>query len=401
MQNNKLITEIDPDQHKVFSPGRPDGRYVCTRGYVHHLMRELHQNRPLLAFNPEFTRDEFVAWRHRVREKLRELMRFPEITPQPPPVLISREARDGYTLEKWEVYPQPACVVPILMLVPDGVSEARSAPAVMCFPGSKGTKEILAGEADSPTGRHLGKHDMARAYARAGIVSVAVDNPGFGETADIGYAAGARELLSLYLLKMGWHYWGLAVFNSMRIIDWLRTLEFVDPGRIALSGHSCGIGQLEPLAVLDPDIRAIVNNDNLTDGLMREIVTTKPDLQGVRPYPSNPLRNCIPGKSQWFGNLDLHAALAPRPALYTEGGNQDGLDLVKQAYRIMDAEDCMEVCHHPRYRDPKDRRYDHVPVPEGISTQEYPAYANSDGANHFFHADSAVPWMKRVMETNK
>ncbi|MCA1809408.1 MAG: alpha/beta hydrolase family protein [Lentisphaerae bacterium] len=387
---------MDKKFNKVFCSERMDARYVCTRGFVHQLMRELQRDRPKLAFDPGFSREAFLDWQVRLRDKLRELMCFPEVPQQPLPKLISRESRTGFQLEKWECYPHPAGVVPLLMLVPDGVSEARPAPAVLCFPGSKGTKEILAGEADSPTGRHLGKHDMARAYARAGMIGVAVDNPGFGETADIGYAAGTRELLSLYLLEMGWHYWGMAVFNAMCIIAWLRSLAFVDSARIALSGHSAGIGVMVPLAVLDQDIRAIVNNDNLSDSLTRKIATTRPDQAGVRPYPSNPIRNLIPGIAKWFGSIDMRAALAPRHALYTEGGNQADLDMVKQAYRIMHAEDHMVCHHHPCYRDSENRRYDHVQVPEGLSTQEYPLYSNADGTNHFFHADLAVPWMRQV-----
>lgn len=401
MPENRPQDEFNTEEHKTLRSDRPDGRHLCARGFVHHRLRELHRARPLLAFDPELTKDAFLAWQARHREKMRELMRFPEVPPQPSPALVSEAKRQGYTLQRWEVYPQPACVVPVLMLAPDGVSEERPAPAVLCFPGSKGTKETLAGEDEHPRSRHPGKNSMAKFYAQAGMVSVAVDNPGFGETADIGYAAGARELLSLYLLKTGWHYWGMAVFNAMRILEWMKQLGFVDASRIALSGHSCGVGPIGPLAVLDPDIRAVVNNDNLSDGLRRELVTTKPDENGNRPYPSNPLRNCVPGAQKWFGNLDTRAALAPRHALYTEGGNQADLDLLRRAYRIMDAEDRLAICHHAKFRDPAQRLYDYAPVPEGITESEHKAYANADGEDHFFHADIAVPWMKQALASGR
>lgn len=103
----------------------------------------------------------------------------------------------------------------------------------------------------------------------------------------------------------------------------------------------------------------------------------------------------------WFGNLDARASLAPRHALYTEGGNQADLDRVRRAYRIMDAEAALSIHHHPRYRDPRERRFDHVPVPEGLTPGEHNDYANADSANHFFHADIAVPWMRGVMGNQK
>ncbi len=389
--------KIDREKHKTFAADRADGRYVNTRGFVHNLLRDLYNKKPKLAFDPQFSREEFLEWQAKIRTKTQEIMNPPDVPPQPRPKLLNRAERDGYVLEKWEIYPQPQYVLSILVLVPEGVSATNPAPAVLCFPGSKGTKEILAGEGKPEDNKHYAKNRMAMFYAQSGIVSVAVDNPGFGETADTGYAAGARELLSLYLLKMGWHYWGLATFNATRILNWMKTLDVIRPDRIALSGHSAGVGAMTSLAILNPDIRALVYNDSLCDGLRRAIVTTKPDEDGNRPLPSNMLRNLIPDELKWYGNVDLRAALAPRYVIYTEGGNQEDLDLVKRAYQIMDAEDKLKIYHHDQFRNPGQRHYDYVFIPEGLSPKEYLEYINCDSENHYFHADVAVPWIKKVL----
>ena len=66
--------------------------------------------------------------RARFESKVLELMAFPDVPQQPEPKRISVERRDGYQLQRWEAYPEPYCVVPFLMLVPDGVSAQVHVP---------------------------------------------------------------------------------------------------------------------------------------------------------------------------------------------------------------------------------------------------------------------------------
>ena len=167
----------------AFESGRPDGRFVHIEGLVHKWLKE---QKPALAFDPEMTPDAFAAWRERVAEKAVELLQFPQDVPeQPAPKRLWAKRRDGYELQKWEAYPEPYSVVPFLVLVPDGVNADKPGPAVMCFPGSQSSKELLAGEPEVvdhvPEPEHPNRDRMALHYVKAGLVAVAVDNPGTGE----------------------------------------------------------------------------------------------------------------------------------------------------------------------------------------------------------------------------
>ena len=395
--------ELHIEEEKIIQSARPDGRHMSTRGFLQHLIRNA---KPKLAVDPEFTPEELAKWQLHVRTKLRELMDFPEVPPQPAPRKLWTKDRDGYVLEKWEVYPEPGSVVPYLVLIPDGATPDNPAPAVMCFPGSSGTKENLAGEPPlhpsfktngrSHDGwRHAERNQQAIQFAKSGLVAVAVDHPGNGELSDLAKYGGTtsddRPTLSRYLIDVGRDYIALSVFQKKQILDWLRAQPFVDADRIALSGHSLGTEPLLVMAVLDPQIRAIVWNDFLCPNIQRAKVITKPNQSGVRPR-ANWLGHCVPGMWKWFDYPDLVAAFAPRPLIITEGGPTHSLSLVRKAYEIAEAPQNVSIHYYPKYSNPADR-HDGEPIPEGLDQAEWFAYANVDVPHHYFKGYLAVPWL--------
>ncbi|MFG0262761.1 MAG: alpha/beta hydrolase family protein [Novipirellula sp. JB048] len=400
--------KLDIDKERVIQSERPDGRHVSTRGFQQHLLRNA---KPKLAFNPEFTPEEFEQWQSQVRAKLRELMNFPEPVPQPPPRKLWTRQRQGYVLEKWELYPEPGSVVPFLVLVPENATAQTPAPAIMCLPGSSGTKENLAGEpplvkAFEPDDRnhdgwlHAERNQQAVQFARAGFVAVAVDHPGTGELSDLAMHRGTtmddRNTLSRYLIDMGRNYIALSVFQKRQILTWLRSQPHVDRQRVSVSGHSLGTEPLLVLAVLDPQLQGIVWNDYLAATIQRAKVSTMPNQRGLRPA-ANWLGHCIPGLWQWFDYPDLVAALAPRPLIVTEGGPTHSLDLVRQAYQIVGAAENVSIHYYPQYQDPADRR-DGKPIPEGLSATEWLDHANVNAAHHYFKGYLAVPWLARQFQ---
>lgn len=290
---------------------RADGRFVNSAGFVH---AQLKQHPPKLAFHPKMTAADFAAWQEALRLKLRELGRFPEIPPQPPPRHLGTVQRDGYEVQRWEAYPEPLGVVPFLVLVPTGVSAATPRPAVLCLPGSAYTKESLAGEPElgggPPTGVP-GHDNMAQWYAKAGMVAVAVDNPGIGETGDP--LVGPDEI-SLYLVWAGRSYEMLSVSQKLSILAWMKHQAFISPGQVAVSGHSLGAKPALILGLLDPSLSAVVWNDSVVSWRERAVVC---DLGA--PFVN---RQFIPGFIEWLDYPDLMAAMAPRPLLICEGGGR-------------------------------------------------------------------------------
>lgn len=397
--------ELDVEREKIIQSERSDGRQLSTRGLIQHLLRT---ECPKLAFDPEFTPEEFAAWQLRVRDKLEELLNFPEVPPQPAPKKLWTEDRDGYRLEKWEAYPEPGSVVPYLVLIPDGVTPEHPGPAVMCFSGSSDTKENLAGEPPlhpsfEPDGRthagwrHAVRNQQALQFAKAGFVAVAVDHPGNGELSDLAKyrktSADDRNTLSRYLIDAGRSYLGLSVFQKRQILQWLRSQPSVDVDRIALSGHSLGTEPLLIMAVLDPQIQAMVWNDFLCPNMERAKVCTRPDNRGVRP-PANFLGHCVPGLWEWFDYPDLVAAFAPRPVILTEGGPTHSLNLVRKAYEIAGSPENVSIHYYPKFANPADR-HDGEPIPEGLDENGWFEYANVDVPCHYFKGYLAVPWLTK------
>jgi hypothetical protein len=400
--------KLDIEGEKIIRSGRPDGRHVSTRGMLQGLLR---RSKPKLAYNPKFTREEFAEWQLKVRAKMLELMNFPTPPPQPEPRKLWAKNREGYVLEKWELYPEAGSVVPFLLLIPNGVTTGQPAPAVMCFPGSSGTKENLAGEPPlhrafkmddrSHAGvRHADRNQQALQFVKAGMVAVAVDHPGNGELSDLAKHRATtkddRNTLARYLIDFGRDYISLSVFQKRQILKWLRQRPYVDADRIALSGHSLGTEPLLVMGVLDPKIQGIVWNDFLSPNIERTKVSTKPDRHGIRPR-ANWLGHCVPGMWKWFDYPDLVAAFAPRPLILTEGGPTHSLDLVRKAYLTARAAKNVSIHYYPKFGNPTNR-HDGKPIPEGLDIDGWFEYANVDAPRHFFKGYLAVPFLTRHFE---
>ena len=383
---------------RTFVSGRADGRFIETSGFVHAQLRAL---RPKLEYRPGMSRAEFTVWQSKVRAKLLELMRFPEVPPQPEPKRISTQPRQGYRLERWEAYPEPYSVVPFLMLVPDGVSAQSPAPAVMCFPGSFGSKESLAAEPEigsptTPTDAKWLDNRMAWHFAQRGSVALAFDSPATNELADDldgprpfsrPETSRKREIFSLYPIWMGRSLEGISVFQKATVLRWLAKQPFVDAKRIATSGHSLGSKPADILAVLYPElVAAVVHNDFVCNWHERCVA-----LNLYAPGS----HQVLPGVVDWFDYTDLQAALAPKPMLITEGGRANQIAKIRRAYELTGAPDAMQVFFYDKFADPKTRKLDQAEMPIGITMEEYFEYAYVDVPDHQFHPQHAVPWLAK------
>lgn len=370
------------NERPQFRSDRPDGRFVSTAGFIHATLKA---TEPALTFDPDMPPADFAHWRERVRDLLRDLLRFPDVPPQPEPRMLWSEPRDGYQLQKWECFPEPRSVVPFLVLIPDDVP--TPAPAVLCFPGSSRTKEGLAGEPEDSDDRHWARNTMAQRYARAGIVAIAADNPGVGELR--GDVQPNRAVPPMNLLWLGRNFEGLTTWQKLPMLQWARSQPWIDPERIAVSGHSLGAKPALNLMVLDEGIRALVFNDFVCDFRERAIATNLA-LIALWQY--------IPDFCLWFDSPDLIAACAPRHVLVTEGGRTVHIERIRRAWELQGASGNFEVHYYPRFADPADRLHEGEPIPEGLSMEEYYEYANIDVMNHAFKYEVAVPWLARVLQ---
>ncbi len=378
-----------PEDRHVLNSDRTDGRFVDIEGFLHEYLKNLD---PELRFDPQIPAEHFPGWRALVAEKLRELLALPEFAgEQPAPKMLWAEPRDGYELQKWECYPEPYSVLPYLVLVPEGINAESPGPAVMCFPGSNGTKEALADEPDivpwAAERKHPARNIMGVHYARAGITAVIVDHPDRGEHTNNVFSGGRYEIC-VHAIWAGRSFESISVAGKLAVLDWMKEQRFIDAERIAVSGHSLGAKPVLHLGVLDPAIAAVVWNDFFSHWLVRELM--------VSTFRGH-LGHYIPGMQQWFDYTDLAAAVAPRPFLITEGGRTEDIDRVSRAWDITDAPGNFSVTYYPKYATAEDRPYDNAPLFEGMTVDEYFEYANVDVPEHCFKENVAVPWLARVL----
>jgi len=239
-----------------------------------------------------------------------------EMPPRPDPArveVVSREDRDGYTLERFRFHNGVDAVVPGLLLLPKG--RKGPAPAVVGLHGHGSSKEnILVNEKS---------HELiGPELARRGYVVAAIDSYFCGERAgkgpagrlDKGRPVGEEESLMKLNLLLGRTLWGMMVRDEQCLLDYLQSRPEVDKDRIGATGMSMGCTRSWWLAAIDDRPKAVVGvacftryTELIAHGNLRR--------HGVYYF--------VPGVLAHFDTEAIYALVAPRPMLMLSG-DQDG-----------------------------------------------------------------------------
>lgn len=158
--------------------------------------------------------------------------------------IVSTEQESGYVRKKLTFAVEPGDRVPAWLLIPDADRRAsKRAPAMLCL-----HQTIKIGK-DEPVGLGSNKNlQYAKELAERGYVTLSPDYPNYGEyKADVyamGYASASMK----------------AIWNNMRGVDLLQSLDEVDPDRIGVVGHSLGGHNSIFTALFDPRLKAVVSS---------------------------------------------------------------------------------------------------------------------------------------------
>ena len=388
-----------------FKSKRADGRHMISLAAFDEKLRN---TKPKLALPEDLTKESFEAWRIKVKERYRELLRIPELKKQESPVKLLSEQRDRYRMEKWEFYPDEYTVVPFLVLIPDSASKKKPAPGVICLPGSVHSKEFLS---DEPllapyncryvTFPECNK--MASYLVKNGMVAFVFDNVA---TSEVGmpasepevddYNYNSRAQMVYGYLQAGICYPGMSTYIILSFLQYVDQFDFVDQDRLAVSAHSLGTEAGMALAVLCDEIKAMVFNDFLHNDRVRFYSNTE--------SPTGTLRldigdwHIIPGWWEYFDFPDLCAAIAPKYLAFNEGGADEWLDTVRRAYKLLDAEDKLQIGHYPKYQDEQSRIY-HGQVPRyGLSFDDYLKWNYCDAPEHSFKIEPSLQLLKKAFK---
>jgi dienelactone hydrolase len=238
----------------------------------------------------------------------------------------------GFVRKKITFATEKDCRVPAYLFIPKGIS--GKVPAVLCpHPTADSGKGRVAG-LDGPDSRHY-----ASELARRGYVTIAPDYVGFGEYKWDPYAHGYVSAS----MK--------GIWDHMRAVDVLQSLDQVDPERIAAIGHSLGGHNSMFVAVFDPRIKVIVSSC----GFNAFHRYKGGDLTGWSHKGYMPK---IPSYGGWqnmpFDFHEVVAALAPRPFFinaplkdsnFDVRGVTEAIEAARPVYRLLGAPGAIKVVH--------------------------------------------------------
>jgi dienelactone hydrolase len=206
---------------------------------------------------------------------------------------------DGYTIESLDYRVEPDDQVPALLLIPDGVSPSKPAPAVICLHQHQFRygKNEPAGLDGAPM------HHTGAALAREGYVVLCPDMLCFGERRDEKLKGGDYERFEFlrYLVNGKCLAWK-NILDIRRGVDLLVRRREVLPDRLGCYGHSMGSTNTYMTGPWEPRLKCFVCN------------CCMPTYKAIhREHMLHCFPNFVPGLLQYGETSNIAGLIAPRP----------------------------------------------------------------------------------------
>jgi dienelactone hydrolase len=229
------------------------------------------------------------------------------------PQAISEEDCGSYVRRKVSIQVQPGDRMPAYLLIPKNLK--GRVPAIVCFYGttSGAGKETTVGLSGSAPGSPPMKNrGFAVDMVQAGFVAFAADYLRDGERITPGKRP--YDTTEFYAKFPDWSIHGKDAWDTMRAIDYLQTLDIVDPEKIGMVGHSYGGHSTIFTTALEPRIKAAWANGPVSDFIHHGMHWAAPkgaggsaSLPAMRPYI---LDRTLPIPVTFY---EFTSLIAPRP----------------------------------------------------------------------------------------
>lgn len=268
-------------------------------------------NKTRYTFESVESRAEWLAYQKYVREHIlvsTGLWLTPPTCPLKPKRL-DKKTCDGFVREKITFESFPGVIVTGALYTP---ADAKGKlPAVLCPHG-----HWKRGRLQEPV--------QARCInlARQGYVVLAIDMVGYNDNGPITHGFQGDELWQLSLA-------GLQLWNCIRSLDVLQSLDTVDPERIGVTGASGGGTQTFMVAAVDDRVKVAA-----------PVCMISAHFQGGCLCENAPLMRVV------MNNMEIGAAMAPRPLVlvsatgdWTKNNPVVEYPAIRWAYELMNATD--------------------------------------------------------------
>jgi len=227
------------------------------------------------------------------------------------PVLKETIRKEGYRIESITYEAEPDDPIPAMLLIPDGVTAKRPAPAVAVWHQHNGQWHLGKSEPAGLAGDPM--HHTGAALAKEGYVVLCPDAICFEERQSKHLKGGNFERFEFlrYVVAgkcMAWKN----ILDMRRAVDYLCQREEVREERIGCYGHSMGSTHTWLVGPWEPRLKCLVGNCCL------------PTYAAIhRTHILHCFPNFIPGLFQYGDTPDVAGLIAPR-ALHLNFGETDG-----------------------------------------------------------------------------
>jgi dienelactone hydrolase len=330
------------DWYKPAPPGRP----VAIREMDAHPAVGLWP-RPITAAN-------WPAERERVLKGVMQVLGpFPTEKVALDPQVHGEEDCGSYVRRKVSLAVQPGDRMPAFLLIPKNLT--GRVPTVICFYGttSGAGKLTTVGLSGPKPGTPPAKNRaFAVDVAEAGLVVFAADYLRDGERVRPGDRP--YDTTDFYRRFPDWSAHGKDTWDTMRAVDYLQSLPFVDPDRIGMMGHSYGGHSAIFTAALEPRIKAAVANGPVSHfrghgmhwGVPKGAGSSQ-SLPAMRPFV---LDHTLPIPVEFH---EWTALIAPRPLLVGQAvgerrpREEENYAAVAEVYQALGARERVRYVWYP------------------------------------------------------